>query len=1022
MLLRELQAAFYSDLTQRFLIHEAVSCLDSFDNPLRRQCEWSATQQIRKNQSSIQSQLSAPASNFIAESSHRSLQPMQPRVSTAQESKCQVEPAPLNFRAPPSPEGQQPRSRTQSPDLTIPASTKDAAADQTQSSVTTASARSSTAPDQVPESRSVLGIAQSSSTSSHLALPTDGLPSFGRLHRIPKASGTTSTLHRARAQHKASSNKLPTIPKVLKVSDKSAIHSEPFKRQRKHFRDPGPDNARERLKGSSVDKSKRATTTPHTPNELEDDHHQLSDVTASSATALVPSTESADIPTDSSHRQTSIPPRPETKVKASDRTKVQDLACSPTNNALKKSMGPPQDKVRKTSRALSTSKRVGHDSSDSVPVQRSIPAQPSASASTNHTFKTKPKLGSSSPLPPAPIAQPQPRALPHYTDSGSENDAPVPSSRPHTSKSRSRPVHNYTDSESKVAPARPARRASKTPLSRLGPVHATSGPSRPVPDYTSSEPEDVPVHLGDEASKSKAPMPIIPTRPRPARQALLDYTDSESEDSPIRPTQKPLKAKASAPRLSASRSRLTRQSVLDHTDSESDNLSVDLKPARGRAFKSKSVLHSTPDPDKMQEPKLDGSEEEQGPDDPVNEALTALLNDADGPYDEASIEAPTVVSPGHTDATLVARTAPTPYNPGSPEDPDQHEHEANPSKAKGVRSSAKRRAILDDSDASEIEPTPEAGTKNGKEPGPREGYATRPELPAPPSPAQHASSSEEKLEPVDLYELGIIRDEEDLYFAQLALINPPSAAEEPATTGTEVPQGVDHKGDAWPEQETGCCRAEGIFLIPPMEKAQHVPVQQDDRSDNGSSTTPALSSARGSRADGRRLIANLELQKRDLDIHPDLLCVSQLRTREKALRFAKSAIHDWGLFALEPIARGDMVIEYVGEVVRHQLADEREMAYEISGQYSTYLFRVNDDLVVDATRKGNVARLVNHCCTPNCSARILTVNGRKHIVLFARDWIPSGHEITYDYKLAQPKDEEDASPCLCGSEGCRGYL
>jgi SET domain-containing protein len=49
-----------------------------------------------------------------------------------------------------------------------------------------------------------------------------------------------------------------------------------------------------------------------------------------------------------------------------------------------------------------------------------------------------------------------------------------------------------------------------------------------------------------------------------------------------------------------------------------------------------------------------------------------------------------------------------------------------------------------------------------------------------------------------------------------------------------------------------------------------------------------------------------------------------------------------------------MVIEYVGELVRQQVADRREKAYERQGIGSSYLFRVDDDLVVDATKKGNL--------------------------------------------------------------------
>lgn len=38
--------------------------------------------------------------------------------------------------------------------------------------------------------------------------------------------------------------------------------------------------------------------------------------------------------------------------------------------------------------------------------------------------------------------------------------------------------------------------------------------------------------------------------------------------------------------------------------------------------------------------------------------------------------------------------------------------------------------------------------------------------------------------------------------------------------------------------------------------------------------------------------------------------------RKKRIRFCRSHIHDWGLFALEPIAADEMVIEYVGQCIR----------------------------------------------------------------------------------------------------------
>ena len=52
-----------------------------------------------------------------------------------------------------------------------------------------------------------------------------------------------------------------------------------------------------------------------------------------------------------------------------------------------------------------------------------------------------------------------------------------------------------------------------------------------------------------------------------------------------------------------------------------------------------------------------------------------------------------------------------------------------------------------------------------------------------------------------------------------------------------------------------------------------------------------------------------------------IICFLQLR--EKQLAFTRSKIHGWGLFAMEDISAGEMVIEYVGEVIRSSVANER---------------------------------------------------------------------------------------------------
>lgn len=69
---------------------------------------------------------------------------------------------------------------------------------------------------------------------------------------------------------------------------------------------------------------------------------------------------------------------------------------------------------------------------------------------------------------------------------------------------------------------------------------------------------------------------------------------------------------------------------------------------------------------------------------------------------------------------------------------------------------------------------------------------------------------------------------------------------------------------------------------------------------------------------------------------------NQLKARKKRIRFARSNIHEWGLFALEPIEQHDMVIEYIGEVIRQKVADIREKRYEKMGIGSSYLFRIDE--------------------------------------------------------------------------------
>ncbi|CAH1233887.1 SETD1B [Branchiostoma lanceolatum] len=227
------------------------------------------------------------------------------------------------------------------------------------------------------------------------------------------------------------------------------------------------------------------------------------------------------------------------------------------------------------------------------------------------------------------------------------------------------------------------------------------------------------------------------------------------------------------------------------------------------------------------------------------------------------------------------------------------------------------------------------------------------------------------------------------------------------------------------EHKTGCARSEGFYKISFKEKTKYlhrarlasvVEKPEDDLMESQNKAKQATQSSREARSNQRRLLASFGASCGDIS---DLLRFNQLKFRKKQLSFRKSRIHDWGLFALEPIAAEEMVIEYVGQCIRQTIADERERRYEEQGIGSSYLFRVDHDMIIDATKTGNLARFINHCCNPNCYAKIITVESYKKIVIYSRRDIAVNEEITYDYKFPI---EDEKIPCLCGAENCRGTL
>ncbi|KAL3827207.1 hypothetical protein ACHAXA_006762 [Cyclostephanos tholiformis] len=176
-------------------------------------------------------------------------------------------------------------------------------------------------------------------------------------------------------------------------------------------------------------------------------------------------------------------------------------------------------------------------------------------------------------------------------------------------------------------------------------------------------------------------------------------------------------------------------------------------------------------------------------------------------------------------------------------------------------------------------------------------------------------------------------------------------------------------------------------------------------------------SGRAARANSRRMFKSLAA------LGDALKNVDRLagRDREHQLRFDKSRIHGWGVYAEMPINMGDMIIEYRGEIIGNAVADKREKEYE-NEKMDDYMFRIDSFTVCDATILGNVARYINASCSPNCTTQIITTGENKRIVIYAKRDIYRGEELCYDYKFSYESDQTKRIPCKCGSPVCRGFL
>jgi len=145
------------------------------------------------------------------------------------------------------------------------------------------------------------------------------------------------------------------------------------------------------------------------------------------------------------------------------------------------------------------------------------------------------------------------------------------------------------------------------------------------------------------------------------------------------------------------------------------------------------------------------------------------------------------------------------------------------------------------------------------------------------------------------------------------------------------------------------------------------------------------------------------------------------RPRRQRLQVRTSGVHGKGVYAVAPLAKGEIVIEYKGEVISWVEALRRH-PHDPKDPDHTFYFHIDDERVIDAKYGGNSARWINHACQPNCEAD--EVDGRVFIKTLRA--IAPGEELFYDYGLIL--DERYTAKvkkqfaCRCGARKCRGTM
>ena len=119
----------------------------------------------------------------------------------------------------------------------------------------------------------------------------------------------------------------------------------------------------------------------------------------------------------------------------------------------------------------------------------------------------------------------------------------------------------------------------------------------------------------------------------------------------------------------------------------------------------------------------------------------------------------------------------------------------------------------------------------------------------------------------------------------------------------------------------------------------------------------------------------------------------------------KRGAHGLGLFAVGPVKKAEVVAEYWGEIIPEA---------QMKRSRGKYFFELDGHLAIDGKSRKNVARYINHSCSPNCEPE---EHEGHRVFIVARRNIKPGEEFGYSYGREYWDTYIKPIGCCCGCGG-----